>query len=66
MLFLLGIFSVACSMFYYCQALRSGLGLKRWACAGLVFGPLIWPMFCMQKRMKINRLFGFTGLILKA
>jgi hypothetical protein len=53
-------------MFFYCQALRSGLGLKRWACAGLVFGPFIWPMFCMKKRMKMNKMFGFNTLILKA
>jgi hypothetical protein len=66
MLLLLGVISVLCSMFFYCQALRSGLGLKRWACAGLVFGPFIWPMFCMKKRMKVNELFGFNALILRA
>ena len=66
MLLLLGFMSVSCSLFFYCQALRSGLGLKRWACAGLVFGPLVWPMFCMEKRMKVNQLFGFNTLILKA
>ncbi|AOW78027.1 hypothetical protein A3Q34_14955 [Colwellia sp. PAMC 20917] len=66
MLLFLAVVSVVCSMFFYCQALRSGLGLKRWACAGLVFGPFIWPMFCMKKRMKMNEMFGFNTLILKA
>jgi len=32
----------------------------------LVFGPFIWPMFCMKKRMKVNKLFGFNALILRA
>ncbi len=55
-----------CAGFFYCQALKSGLGYKRWTLAGMVFGPLIWPMFCMQKRMKINKKFGFDCLIFKA
>jgi hypothetical protein len=66
MLLLIGLFSFLCALFFYCQALRSGLGLKRWACAGLFFGPFIWPMFCMKKRMKENKLFGTSGLILRA
>ena len=28
MLLLLGVISIGCSIFFYCQALRSGLGLK--------------------------------------
>tara|TARA_B110000238_G_C16036812_1_gene400019 strand:+ start:689 stop:868 length:180 start_codon:yes stop_codon:yes gene_type:complete len=57
---------VLSSMFFYCQAFTGTLGLKRWAIAGLLFGPLIWPMFCMTKRMKINKLCGFDYLIFKA
>jgi len=52
--------------FFYCQALKSGLGRKRWAFAGLMFGPFVWPMFCMNKRMKVNKLFGFDYLIFRA
>ncbi len=63
---LLVIIAVVFSLFFYCQALSSGLGRKRWAFAGLMFGPLIWPMFCMKKRMKVNRLFGFDYLIFRA
>ena len=46
--------------------MSSGLGRKRWAFAGLLFGPFVWPMFCMKKRMKVTRLFGFDCLIFKA
>ncbi|GHE80313.1 hypothetical protein [Thalassotalea profundi] len=65
---LLSIVSIALifSAFFYCQALSNGLGRKRWAVAGLCFGPLIWPMFCMKKRMKLNRLFGLNYSLLRA
>ncbi|NQY63646.1 MAG: hypothetical protein HRT38_07895 [Alteromonadaceae bacterium] len=66
MLLLTGLLSLVFSLFFYCQALSSGLGRKRWACAGFLFGPFVWPMFCMKKRMKVNKLFGFGGLILRA
>jgi hypothetical protein len=67
MLLLLVIFiSVLCGMFFYCQALITGFGCKRWTVAGILFGPLIWPMFVMKKRMKLNRLFGLEQLICRA
>ncbi|MEW6983329.1 hypothetical protein AAD001_11825 [Colwelliaceae bacterium 6471] len=66
LLFFAAIFCISCALFFYCQALRNGLGRKRWAFAGLVFGPLTWPIFCMKKRMRINQLFGLNGLILRA
>jgi len=59
-------FSVLCGVFFYCQALVTGFGRKRWTVAGIVFGPLIWPMFAMKKRMRLNRLFGFEQLIFNA
>jgi hypothetical protein len=66
MLLLAAFIGLLFSLFFYCQALSSGLGRKRWACAGFVFGPFVWPMFCMKKRMKVTRRFGFHCLILKA
>jgi len=66
MLLLVIVLAAVFSLFFYCQALSNGLGRKRWAFAGLMFGPLIWPMFCMKKRMKVNRLFGFDYLIFRA
>jgi len=58
--------SMVCGAFFYCQALVTGFGRKRWTVAGVVFGPLIWPMFTMKKRMRLNRLFGFEQLIFNA
>jgi len=65
-LFLIPFLAFVSSAFFYCQALSSGLGRKRWAFAGFIFGPLIWPMFCMNKRMKVNRQFGFDYLLFRA
>ena len=58
--------SVLCGVFFYCQALVTGFGRKRWTMAGIDFGPLVWPMFAMKKRMRLNRLFGFEQLIFRA
>jgi hypothetical protein len=58
--------SVSCGVFFYCQALVTGFGCKRWTVGGLLFGPLIWPMFAMKKRMQLNRLFGLEQLIFRA
>jgi len=60
------IISLMSSGFFYCQALMNGLARKRWAMAGLVFGPMLWPMFCMKIRFKVIQRFGWTCLILKA
>ena len=65
MLLIVG-FSVICSVFFYCQALVSGFGRKRWTIAGVVFGPLLWPIFVMKKRMQVNRLFGLEQHIFNA
>lgn len=60
------VLSVLCGVFFYCQAVITGFGRKRWTVAGIVFGPLIWPMFNMKKRMLLNRLFGFEQLVFRA
>ncbi|MEH6595033.1 MAG: hypothetical protein V7736_05745 [Colwellia polaris] len=67
MIILLGVvLSVVFSIFFYCQAMSSGLGVKRWATAGLMFGPFVWPMFCMKKRLKTYQRFGFDCLLFSA
>ncbi len=66
MLLLLLLVSLVSGIFFYCQALSSGLGRRRWTVGGLIFGPVLWPMFCMQKRMKLNKAFGLDCLIFRA
>lgn len=66
MLLLALIISISSSCFFYCQAIMGGLGRKRWAFAGLCFGPLVWPMFNMKKRVKVYRKYGLNGLLFSA
>lgn len=63
-LLVMGLFvllSLTCAVFFYCQSLCSGLPRKRWAIAGLILGPLVWPLFAMDKRMRINKSYGING-----
>lgn len=66
MLFIIGLISCIFSLLFYCKGVASGLGRKRWALGGMLFGPMIWPMFKMKKRMKTYKLFGFNSLIFRA
>ena len=66
LVFLGTLLSVVCGAFFYCQALVAGFDRIRWTVAGIIFGPLIWPMFVMKKRMRLNSLFGFEQLIFRA
>lgn len=66
MLLLIILISVLSACYFYVQAVCSGLGKKRWAFAGLLFGPLMLPMFNMQKRMKLYRQYGMSGLLFNA
>ncbi|WP_246058235.1 hypothetical protein [Litorilituus lipolyticus] len=53
-------------MFFYFQATFSGLGRKRWALAGLMFGPLAWPMFTMKKRVQSARFISIQSVLFNA
>jgi|TARA_B110000014_G_scaffold256167_1_gene238922 hypothetical protein len=68
MLLLVALFCTSAlgGLFFYCQAVITGFGRKRWTLAGILFGPFIWPMFSMKKRMRSNQLFGFQELIFRA
>ena len=66
LLLLVACLSAVCGIFFHVQAFITGFGRKRWTVAGLVFGPLIWPMFVMKKRMHLNQLFGLNQLIFRA
>ena len=58
MLLLLAIIAVCCSLFFYVQAFKSGMCQKRWAVAGFIFGPVVLPLFSVQRQMKLRK---FTG-----
>ncbi|QBG35027.1 hypothetical protein [Litorilituus sediminis] len=66
LLFLVVFFSVICALFFYVQAVVSGLGRKRWALAGMLIGPFAWPMFTMKKRMQMNHFISCNSVLFKA
>lgn len=66
MIFTFVLINLLSAVFFYCQAIMSGLGKKRWTCVGLLLGPLAWPMFNNNKRMKVYRQKGIAGLIFRA
>jgi TctA family transporter len=45
--------SLICSGLYYVQAYKSGLRAKTWAAAGLILGPMLFPLFKAQQRMAL-------------
>lgn len=47
--------SVFFSVVYYVQAFKTGLTAKKWALAGLLFGPVIYPFFRSRQRIKLVR-----------
>lgn len=66
MLLLILFMSILSGFFFYWQAMISGLGVKRWSVAGVLFGPLIWPMFTMNNRMNKYKKLGISRLTLNA
>lgn len=42
------------------DAMKNGVGKKRWFFTGLIVGPLAWPMLNMKKQMTLRRQSGFN------
>jgi hypothetical protein len=40
---------------YNVQSSKTGLTAKRWALAGLLFGPTIYPLFRSRQKIKLLR-----------
>lgn len=51
------------ALMLYIQALKNAMGAKRWGVLGLLFGPLIVPLFSTHKRLKRLQSQGRTGTI---
>lgn len=46
----------------YIQALTHAMGAKRWGTLGLLFGPLVLPMFLTHKRMRLLKAQGVSSV----
>jgi hypothetical protein len=54
------------SVMYYVQSFKTGLTAKKWALAGLFFGPAIYPLFKSRQRIKLLRARGFGNIFFRA
>lgn len=55
--------SLIFSGLYYVQSHKTGLTAKKWAAAGLVFGPLIYPLFKSRQRIKLLKSRGVKNVV---
>lgn len=60
------ILSILSSFYFYIEAFKSGMNQRKWALAGLFFGPFILPMFGISRHMAWRRAVGFQNLYLYA
>ena len=58
--------SLIFSVMYYVQSFKTGLTAKKWAVAGLLFGPVIYPLFRSRQRIKLMRARGFGNTLFRA
>lgn len=58
--------SLLFSLLYYVQSFKTGLTAKKWALAGLFFGPAIYPLFRSRQRIKLVQARGVTNTFLQA
>lgn len=62
----LALLFVVSGVYCYLKAFLNGLAAKRWACAGLILGPVLLPLLMSSIRMARHRQRGLTFTILPA
>ncbi|MBU3022403.1 hypothetical protein KO518_11370 [Aestuariibacter sp. A3R04] len=55
-----------CALLFYVEAMRCGMNAKKWALAGLVFGPVLFPMFNMKRYLLWRQCVGYGGPLFSA
>lgn len=58
--------SLLCSLYYYVESFKSALPAKKWAVAGLIFGPFVFPMFAISQHVALRHAQGFQNITFKA
>ena len=58
--------SVAFAIYFYVEAFKWGMNAKKWAIAGLVFGPVLLPMFSISRHIHWRNAVGFNNLYIAA
>ena len=50
------VFVLCFSVYLSIEAMKAGMGERKWFFAAMCLGPLIWPMFNMIKQMHFRKL----------
>jgi hypothetical protein len=58
--------SVLFSVMYCVQSFKTGLTTHKWALAGLLFGPTIYPLFRSTQRIKLLEARGLGNTLFRA
>lgn len=62
MLLWLSVVSVVFALFIYIEALKAGMKPRRWCIAALLIGPVLWPLFAMERLVMTRRELGWDGI----
>lgn len=57
---------ILCTIYYFVETVRNGMGKKRWITAGIVLGPMALPMFQISKKMNLRKVTGFHSVYMNA
>lgn len=57
---------ILCSAYFFVETVRNGMAKKRWVMAGIIFGPMILPMFQISKKLALRKAAGFNNSYLGA
>lgn len=57
---------IATTFYYLVEVTRNGMAKKRWLTAGVIFGPLVFPMFYASRKKAIRKVRGYNFSFLRA
>lgn len=57
---------IASAVMFYVAAFEAGMDAKRWAVAGFLMGPALFPLFNMKRYLLWRQIVGFRNPVLSA
>ncbi len=57
---------VVSAVAFYVAAFEAGMNAKRWAIAGFLLGPVLFPLFNMKRYLLWRQIVGFRNPVLSA
>ncbi|MBU2977365.1 hypothetical protein KO501_03900 [Alteromonas sp. C1M14] len=50
---------LSCGLLFYVEAFKAGMNPRKWALGGLVFGPMLFPLFNMKRYLLWRQIAGY-------